>query len=115
MSPSARATCTMLSTCAIYSSATACATRGGFSRWPGVPFASLEPHRLPSFFQCRPVGCVLERLVVFDERLFWVVLLQEHIAPRFERIGPVRPTLVCLLELRDSSREISVACQRGTP
>src|SRR5713226_3721554 len=55
--------------------------------------------RLASFFQCRPVGRVLERLVVFRERVLSTSLLDQHVAPILERVGPVRPMPVRLFEL----------------
>ena len=49
------------------------------------------PPRLARFLELLPDRRVLERLVVLCERLFRLALLHEHIAQRFQRIGPVRP------------------------
>ena len=55
-----------------------------------------------------PLRCVFEGLVVFDERLFRVTLLHEHVTLSLERIGPVRPALIGVLELHRSTIEIPV-------
>ena len=63
---------------------------------------------LASVFELPPVRRVLQCLDVLRERLFRLTLLHEHIAPYFQRIGPVRTAPVRVLELRPCVREIAV-------
>src|ERR1017187_5711249 len=67
------------------------------------------------FFELLPVWCVLERRVVLCERLFGLALGREHIAPRLQRIGPVRAFQVGVLEFRRRAREVPVLHERHAP
>jgi len=71
--------------------------------------------RFARAFELLPVRRVLERLGVLCKRLFALALFQEHIAPCFQRIGPVRPALVRVLELRFGTGEIAVLQERDAP
>src|ERR1700688_4806141 len=70
---------------------------------------------LARFLELLPVRCVLERLVVLRERLFRLTLLHEHIAPCFQRIGPMRTAPVRVLELSLRVREIAVLQEGDAP
>jgi hypothetical protein len=74
----------------------------------GNPNKSARYRRFARFFELLPVRRVLERL-------FRLALLLEHVAPRFQRIGPVRSALVRVLELHLGFREIAVAGERDAP
>ena len=50
--------------------------------------------RVAHFLKLFPVRRVLQHLVILRERIFDVALLHEYIAPRFQRISPVRSALM---------------------
>src|ERR1700680_264352 len=72
-------------------------------------------YRLARFLELLPVRRVLKCLLVIRERFLRVPLLRVYIAPRLERIGPVRTALVRVLELCLGCGEISVLCERDAP
>src|SRR5450631_1104313 len=82
---------------------------------PAVQLDLLLCRRFARFLELLPVRRVLECLIVLRERFFWLALLHEHIAPRFERISPVRPLLIGELELRRRAIEIPVLRQCDAP
>jgi hypothetical protein len=67
---------------------------------------------LARFLQFRPVRRVFECLVVLRQRVSRLALLGKHVAPCFQRIGPVRLTLIRLIELRLGAGEVTVASER---
>jgi hypothetical protein len=67
------------------------------------------------FLQCRPVRRVFECLIVLRQRVSRLALLGKHVAPCFQRIGPVRLTLIRVIELRLGSGEVTVASERDAP
>jgi hypothetical protein len=64
------------------------------------------------FLELLPVRRVLERCVVLGEGLFRFALVHEHIAPGFERVGPVRAILIGELEPRGGPGQITVLRKR---
>src|ERR1700687_4467363 len=92
---------------------------------PQLPFATdrsqafqsglLLRYRLARVLELLPVRRVPERFVVLRERLLRASLLREHVAPYFQRIGPVWPLLIGVLELGHRTVEIPVLGERHAP
>jgi hypothetical protein len=71
--------------------------------------------RFARFLELLPARRVLERLIIFRDRILGLALFHEHIIPRFQWIGPVRTLMIGVIEFACCAVKIPMVCERHPP